>query len=375
LTAPLSLAAFAVLVLAQAAMTIGLAWRPATLVGLGILAYLVLLDQNRLQPWVYQFLLTGLALAAAPPGWRLRLSRLVVIALYVHSGLSKLDATFAREMGPTFLRAGLRPLGLDPEAWPPALGVSAVLLMPAWEIAVGLGLAWGKTRRAALVGAVILHLALIGILGPFGLGHSTIVLAWNAALIVQVILLFRGDPEPDRRPSAPLRSSPAVAWVVGLAALLPLGERWGIWDTWPSWALYASHNERTEIYLHRDDVSVFPAALRRHLRGEGGDPWLRLDLTGWSREERGVPAYPQDRVANAVAEAIATRYRAPHSVRVVHASRADRWTGRRATEVTVGREAIRRWGDRYWINAHPSGGAAGRWGFGMDPANGVEFRP
>ena len=168
-----------------------------------------------------------------------------------------------------------------------------------------------------------------------------------------------------------IRGAPPVAWVFALAALLPFGERWGTWDTWPSFAVYASHNERVEIYIHQDDAQALPASVRRHLLDAGGGPWLRLDLSGWSRRERGVPIYPQARVGVGVAEGLATRYRSLHPIRVVVLGRAGRFDGRRASETLVGRESLRRAAGRYRVNAHPESGGdpSSRWGFGMDRAN------
>src|SRR5436305_1432729 len=76
----------------------------------------------------------------------------------------------------------------------------------------------------------------------------------------------------------------------------------------PPRALYASHVERTEVFLHADELDAYPFEIRRHARATGPGPWRRLDLTGWSRAVRGVPVYPQARVGNGLAEALAARY-------------------------------------------------------------------
>jgi hypothetical protein len=341
----------------------GLAWRAAIRGSVLAMAVLVLLDQNRLQPWAYEYLILGLTLSAAPEAWGLRLCRLFLIALYIHSGLSKLDVTFADELGLQFLQAATRPLGLRPEGWPESARRTAALLMAGAELAVGVGLAIRRTRRVALGGAVALHLSLLGILGPWGLGHSWIVLAWNLAVLAEDLLLFGPKPGGDRNIG---RGFPPVGWVVVAAGLLPFAERAGRWDAWPSFGLYASNNERTEIYVHESDLSNLPPSLRAHLIRTDDGPWLRLDATGWSREERGVPTYPSGRVGDAIALAIEGRHRLIRPIRVVQLGRADPLTGSRSRETLVGTEAIRRHARRYLLNAEPAGGAepADRWGFG-----------
>ncbi len=116
LGAPISWLLFGLLWVSTLALVSERLWRGAAVVSLAMLTWLVLSDQNRLQPWVYQYALTVVALLTAPERWSLRLARVFLIAFYFHSGLSKLDYTFAHEMGPTFLRSGLGSARrLDPE--------------------------------------------------------------------------------------------------------------------------------------------------------------------------------------------------------------------------------------------------------------------
>jgi hypothetical protein len=352
-----SWALFALLLGSIATAAAGLAWRRSFAVSLVVLTFLVLGDQHRFQAWVYQFAMVALLLATLPEADAPALVRGWCIATYAYSGLSKLDASFCHELGARFLEAACRPLGLDCLAWPAAARNLAILAMPAGELLVAAALAVPSTRRLGRAAAVVLHVALIAILGPSGLGHSTIVLVWNAAMLAEVWIAF--DPALDRP-----GEDRGASWVsppgwIGRGALLagvllPLGERSGYCDAWPGHALYASHVERTEVLVHEDEVESYPAELRRHVGAPGTGPWRRLDLTGWSRAARGVPAYPQARACNGLAEALAARYGDRRLIRVVQWGRADRWTGKRTRVDLFGLDAIRRQGDRYRLNAHPA---------------------
>lgn len=354
----------------------GRIWRSGLAVSFVLLAGLVLEDQHRFQPWVYQYLMLALIVATLPPATVLRYARWWFAALYLHSGLSKLDVSFCRETGAVFLATALRPLGLAPHDWPPGWRTAAVLAMPAWEIAVAAALLAPRTRRFGLGGALVLHGALLGILGPWGLGHSTIVLVWNMAMMIEAALLFgprdiASEPVPVPVPLLG-RLAQALFWA---AVILPLGERWGVFDAWPAHALYASHVERTEVYVHEDGLDALPSAIRRQVGSGDFGPWRRLDLTGWSRAVRGVPVYPQGRACNGLAEALAARYGGRLPVRVVHWGRADRWTGQRTREECLGLAAIRRQGNRYRLNAHPSTRFAAAQGPpGGEPARGSRPR-
>ena len=94
--------------------------------------------------------------------------------------------------------------------------------------------------------------------------------------------------------------------------MLPFGERLGIFDSWPSHALYAGGRERTTIYIGSlpDDL---PEGLRIAARGDRIAGWT-LHPSDWARRVRGVPAYPQIRYTNGLAEWIAGRLPGPGQV-------------------------------------------------------------
>ena len=335
-------------VLGFAALPRWRAWYGASVV---LLAALILQDQHRFQPWAYQYAATGLFLAGLPGPEGLRLARWWYVGIYAYSGLSKLDASFCHELGRVFLTAGLRPFGVDPAAWPSAWRNAAVLTMPAWEVATAAALVRPGGRRVGLAGATALHFALIAVLGPAGLGHSAIVLVWNGAMLAEVWVAFSKGGEPGRK-SAPRRWA---AWPVRAAfaagVALPLGERWGWCDAWPAHALYASHVGRLTVDLHESNLDRYPPPVRRRLGPAGNGPWRRLDLTGWSRDERGTPVYPEVRAGLGLADGLAARYGGPGPFRVTVLGPADRWTGRRPRTELLGLDAVRRHADRYRINA------------------------
>lgn len=346
--------AFAVLV---GSIGLGIVRRRLLLIGLPALAWLVIGDQHRLQPWAYQYSLMALALGTLPEARGLGLCRALLIALYVHSGLSKLDSTFPREVGAEFLIRLGTPLGIDPMGWPGPVRTGVALLMPLAELAIGIGLAFRRSRPVALVGAVGMHATLIALLGPWGLDHSTIVVVWNASLIVEGLILFGGSARD--RGAAGGRPMPGAGGLVvlafGVVIIAPLFERRGWWDSWPSFALYASHSERVYVSIHEDNLEFFPELVARHLRPPiVGDPWRRVDLTSWSRSERGTPPYPQSRAGVGVGEALAERAGPNRPVRVIAWGRAARFSGRRTRREAIGPEAIRSLADEFLLNAHPA---------------------
>jgi hypothetical protein len=350
-------------------------WRGWFAVSVALLAAVVLQDQHRFQPWAYQYAMTGFFLAGLPVGTGLRYARGWYVSIYVHSGLSKLDVSFCDELGLLFLAEALRPLGLDAAGWPILARRAAVLVMPLGEIATAWALVWPRLRPVGLAGATVLHLGLIVVLGPTGLGHSAIVLVWNAAMLAGVWVAFA--PGPDLARGGPATSG--GGWVAAVSAaavrlafwagvIWPLGERWGVCDAWPAHALYPSHVERLTVDLHGSELGGYPGSIRAHLVPGAEGPWRRVDLTGWSRAVRGTPVYPQNRAGLGLAEGLAARYGGRGLVRVTLFGPADRWTGRRPRTELVGLGEVRRQGDRYRLNAHPAAVPGGD-PFGAGDAN------
>ena len=356
--APLAWGLFGFVIIALLAVAAELCWRVLISATFAVLLLLVLQDQGRFQPWIYQFFVVGLLLASLPSAASLRLIRWWYISVYLHSGLSKLDISFVNELGSLFLDTAVRPFGLVWQSWSDSVRVATILAMPLTEIAIALALALPATRRFGMAGAMLLHAALLGILGPFGLRHSTIVLVWNAAMMVEVFCIFNPDWPPvlrvNQRPGR-LFVERLVQGALVVALVLPVGERWGWIDAWPAHALYASHVGKTEVYLHETEIDDWPEGIRNHLQRTTLSAWRRLDLTGWSREVRGVPVYPQSRTCNGLAEALAACYGGRRLVRILQWGPADRWTGVRSRTEKFGLDAIRIQGDQFRLNAHPAG--------------------
>lgn len=327
----------------------GVAWRWAWPAAAACALALILDDQHRFQVWFYQWFVCGLVIALARGETAVGLIRAFHVAVYAHSGLSKLDLSFVEEIGREFLMIAARPLGMDPSVWPEWGRTAAILAIPVAELLIAAGLCFPRVRRWAIVVAIAMHAILVGLLGPWSLDHSANVLIWNVAFALETAIIFGRTGEAAASVREETFGDDVARAVVLLAILMPIFERAAWWDSWPSFALYASHCERTEVLLHEADAGHWPEEIRPHLRRLGDGPWHRLDLTAWSRAGRGTPPYPQGRAGVSVAEALARQC----LVRVTVWGRAHPWTGRRVHETAEGFDAIRRLGDRFLLGGHP----------------------
>ncbi len=346
----LSWGLFVALLVSVALTALGRFWRGWFTLSACLLIALIARDQHRFQPWAYQYLATCLLLAGLPEGLRLRYARWWFVAIYLHSGLSKLDAAFCAELGPVFLKTLLTPFQLDPLSWPAPARNLAVLAMPLGEVLVAGMLLWPRSRRAGRIGALMLHGGVLTILGPWGLGHSTILLVWNVAMLCEVWAAF--GPRLESSLVATGRGwmglfGRGLFWA---GALLPLGERVGVFDPWPSHALYASHVGRVTVLLEGE----FPDDISRHchpIESPSEEGWRRLDVTAWSRFARGTPPYAGRRASLGLAEGLAVRYGGVGRVRVIVFGPAHPLTGARTREEATGLGPIRALGDRFLLNS------------------------
>lgn len=339
-----------------------MSWRPMVVIATSF-AILFICNQHRLQPWAYQGWLYAILFAGAAPQSARRFIILLTISIYAYSALGKFDQQFLKTVGPSFV-SKLTPVG----------GIeSAVFLLPIAELTIAGLLVVSKTRRLGGIAAIAMHLSLVGILGPLGLGHSAAVLAWNLYLAVQSWLLFVRRDEPSRQSeswvataagSRPLVGRVFVCAVMIAAILLPMLERrprgavYSYWDHWLSWSLYSPHTSRVEVQVHESALPILPDVVARHSHGgDEGDGWLTIQVDRWSLAELAVPVYPQARFQLGVAHELALqlepgkdgRPSRQGAIRIKIRGVADRKIGKREEVWAIGAEGIAKERNRFWL--------------------------
>ena len=329
----------------------------------GLFGGLVLADQHRLQPWVYQITVIGLLLCSCRPELSVRLCRLVVISVYFYSAVSKVDASFLTGEGGWLLDGLCRSLGIDTTYWSETLRTGLLAVFPLGELAVAVGLFWSWTRVAAVCLAIAMHTALLLALGPWGLDHKPGVLIWNVYFAAQAYVLFLGPTRPERGfPSEPVdrpthQASLGRNFAVTLTAIvigLPLLEPFGLCDHWLAWELYATHPSRAVFFVSTNAREKLPADLKPFVREPPfGESWSRVEIDRWSLEAVSAPLYPQDRFQLAVAVAVTLTLGLERDARVLLQSPANRWTGERATHELIGLAAMQRAAADFRCNARP----------------------
>lgn len=274
------------------------------LIAISLLAFLVMVDQMRLQPWVYQYFILLIVLALyrrktvseSSSDKILGLVQLAVASLYFWSGLQKLNHTFAHETLPDLLTSLQI---ISPENTYPA--VVFALLIAIFETSIGCGLLFVRTRQIVVWCAVVMHAAILGLL--IAKDYNSIVWLWNAALIVMVLVVFwRSDlsvwHEINFRNEKHRESTLAKVLVLAFV-LLPALSFAGRWDMYLSGALYSGNTQVAVIKINQQVFENLPDTARAQVfRTSTGE--MMLPLLEWSIADLNVPNYPERRVSEKV---------------------------------------------------------------------------
>lgn len=269
-----------------------------------LLLFLCLGDQMRWQPWVYQYAAMLVALGFCT--WRgsdlttntkvLNVCRLILATTYLWSGMHKLNAGFVFDMAPWMLQpvTAITPSAIDP--YVASLGV----FLPIFEIAIGAGLLWFRTRKIAVISAVAMHLSILLLLGPLGQSWNAVVWPWNVAMIASVLLLFWRTPHVGLWAILWNRRFAYHSVVLVLFGLLPALSLFGRWDAYLSSALYSGDLIRASIFIDAPPISSTSV---------GADASSRRNVTtvgvgNWSYGTLHVPPYPEPRVFKRLGSAV-----------------------------------------------------------------------
>lgn len=293
------------------------------LAALSLLVLLILLDQMRLQPWVYQYsiLFAVIALTRQTEEAAMSLLQLVVAGLYFWSGVQKLNFIFHQEVLPQLLAPFAN-------YWIPGTNQLLILglVIASIEIALSLGLIWKRTRNISVWVGVAMHVLLITLLVT--MAHNRVVWPWNATLAVLLLLTFLGTRNSIGRAFARTGSESRHAQLLVVLVLsLPVLSLSGHWDLYLSGALYSGITPQAVIRLPPTGVEMLPEAAKQQVfTTTSGD--AALPLTEWSMAELNVPPYPEERVYRRVAAFVCRSSPEPRGIELVIRESPERLSGR-----------------------------------------------
>ena len=288
------------------------------------LVILIILDQMRLQPWVFHYLtlLIVILLSNEESSDHLTISllQLLVAALYFWSGLQKLNYSFHQEVLPQLLD-GIRGFSAIGQKQLLVLGI----VIASVEILTGIGLLIKRLRRLSLWTAIAMHIVILSLL--VALRVNTVVWPWNITMIAVLLILFREHELSLRQTLTNQGSRLRIAQVVTLLVIiLPLLSFWGWWDLYLSGALYSGSTPVAVVRVNQVTLDSLGEQAKRQVFVTNNNEQM-LPLYEWSMSELNVPPYSDERVFKRIAHEICQRAN-PVGIELIMKGEPERFTGR-----------------------------------------------
>ncbi len=262
----------------------------------------VLFDQNRLQPWFYLYNCIFLVLLFY--NWRIDnintyhsffiILQLCVSAVYVYSGLQKLNPHFVSETFTWFIS----PLSAFVSPRQMAVLIKTGYVIPYIEIFIGIGLLIKQLRFLAVPFVIITHMLILILMGPFGNNYNSVVWPWNIVMIGLVLLLFSGNTMERYYSFTHLFKIPVFYAVLALFWILPMLNLRNYWETYLSFSLYSGNNHNAKIILTNKAYDKLPFYIRSFVYDESELHILYPKI--WCLTELKSPMYPERRIYDRV---------------------------------------------------------------------------
>jgi hypothetical protein len=253
-----------------------------------------LLDQNRWQPWEYQYLFAIFIFIVNATNQKFITVAFafVLVSTYIYSGFGKLNEGFlqtiwAKMILHLFLKV---PTLTALQHW---LYYSGYLL-GLMELITGIGLLFLKTRKLSACVLILMHLFILLLLGPFGLWYNKIVWPWNVGMILYLYIIFL-----KKYPVIIPIKSIFIGWNIPVFicwGILPALNFIGCWDNYLSSGIYSGRLPKMLICI-KDTSKCKP--LRKFCRKDllnTCNGQAVIDLQYWAMTETNVAPCPEIRV-------------------------------------------------------------------------------
>jgi hypothetical protein len=267
-----------------------------------------LLDQNRWQPWEYQYIFIIIALVINYKNDKNAISVIafISVAIYFYSGLSKMNAIFSLSILNSLTRLGI--FHASNSYLYNFLAYHIGYALGIVEASLSIGLLFQRTKKIAALFLILMHFLIIVVFGPFGINYDIIIWPWNVAMPLVLYVLFI-----SKEPVSIQFKSIKKGWnkiIIILFGILPALNFFGYWDFFLSSSLFSSKPPGMFIYIRNPEdnkelKSYFKIDKNNFLTDSN---LFAINVRTWSFKELMVPAYPELRVYKNIKYQILKRY-------------------------------------------------------------------
>ena len=260
--------------------------------------YLCFDDQNRLQPWFYNYTLILFILLF----YKYRVDesnnyttvfislQILVALIYIFSGIQKMNSSFVPHIFEWLADSFETILSKRQLSMVTKFGYS----LPYFEIIIGVGLLIKPLRYIIIPMVILMHLFILIMLGPTGNDVATVNLPWNIMMIMLVLLLF-AKVEQERFFDISFLFKGVIFYIViTLMLIFPMFSLKNQFDSYLSSAQYSSNLNDCQLILSNKAYKQLPYYIRRYV--VTGDNHNVLYIKKWALDELNVPCVPEYRI-------------------------------------------------------------------------------
>ena len=260
--------------------------------------YMCFDDQNRLQPWFYNYILMLFVLLF----YKYRVDepnnyttvfislQLLVALIYIFSGIQKMNSSFVPDTFEWMVSS------FDTVLSKRQLGMVTKFgyVIPYFELSVGVLLLVKQLRFIVVPLVILMHIMILIMLGPTGKSYNSVVWPWNIIMIALVLLLFADVKQERFFDIAFLFKGFSFYTVITLMLIFPIFSLNNQYDSYLSSSLYSSNLNNCQLILSNKAYKQLPHDIQKYC--STNEDYNVLFIKKWVETELNVPCVPEYRI-------------------------------------------------------------------------------
>jgi hypothetical protein len=262
-------------------------------------------DQNRWQPYIFQFIFTAIAFLLSRGNTKRFIYTIVFFysCMYLHAGLHKLNGGFLYLVWERMILN--RFLGMSfSEINNPIIHYSG-LMLGFIEFVAGFGLLFARKKMIYAFILTLMHIFIIVVISPIGINYNMVVWPWNILMICVLPLLF--IPASMEFDFTFKWNEPKTIFLSVLFLLLPFLSYFGIYDNYLAFNLYSGKGKIFEICIDKPteapELLAFKSNNSKVFKNK-----TTVKANSWHLLETQTLVYPEERVYKQIADSLKKRY-------------------------------------------------------------------
>ena len=278
------------------------------------------LDQNRWQPWEYQYLFTLFVFIVYKNKTEYIIPSItcILIAIYFYSAVNKFNSGFLSSVWSDMILHHY--LKLNKASVEHHTLYYAGYALPLIELICSIALLFRSTKKLAACFLIAMHLFNLALLGPFGLHYNKIVWPWNVLMIILLWMIFIQRNTKTEFAWKKISLVVAICWII-----LPALHVAGWWDSYLSSDLYSGNTASMIICVDSIDNQPEARFFSKHNSLSVCKNGQQLSIQNWAMSEMNVPVYPEERVYQYIKNDWLNKYPFLHSTFYIKSSRGFRY--------------------------------------------------